>query len=115
MAVGWVFSVQMITPLFSGGLLGLEYRRDVCSTGKFFGFCSGYIRLRSHGLRYVLILGTNPRAADFARRVLASRERGYRLLGFVDDEWPGITEFNKTGFQVVSDYAGTARISYGGT
>jgi len=39
---------------------------------------------------------------------MASRERGYRLLGFVDDEWPGMAEFNQTGFQVVSDYAGLA-------
>jgi len=68
----------------------------------------GYICFHGRDLRYVLILGTNVRAAEFARRVLASRERGYRLLGFVDDEWPGITEFKKTDFQVVSDYAGLA-------
>ena len=38
----------------------------------------------------MLILGTNPRAVDFARRISAKQERGYRLLGFVDDDWPGL-------------------------
>jgi exopolysaccharide biosynthesis polyprenyl glycosylphosphotransferase len=66
----------------------------------------GYLRIRGRNLRYMLILGTNPRAAGFARRVLANRERGYRLLGFVDDDWHGLSEFHKTGFPLVSDYAG---------
>jgi FlaA1/EpsC-like NDP-sugar epimerase len=73
-----------------------------------FDLVLGYFRIRGRNLRYMLILGTNPRAAAFARRVLANRERGYRLLGFVDDEWPGMAEFRKAGFRLVSDYAGLA-------
>lgn len=67
-------------------------------------------RLRVHGsdLRYMLILGTNPRAVEFGRRISANRARGYRLLGFVDDDWPGIGALEKANFQVVSDYAGLA-------
>jgi exopolysaccharide biosynthesis polyprenyl glycosylphosphotransferase len=67
-------------------------------------------RLRVHGrdLRYLLILGTNPRAVEFARRISASSTRGYRLLGFVDDDWPGIYALKEANYQVVSDYAGLA-------
>jgi hypothetical protein len=45
---------------------------------------------------------------EFAKRLLASPERGYRLLGFVDDEWPGMVALKMAGFEVVSDYAGLA-------
>jgi exopolysaccharide biosynthesis polyprenyl glycosylphosphotransferase len=107
LAVSWVFSIQMITTHFlvlfwilSTGIMGLA--REV------FDLVLGYMRIRGRNLRYMLILGTNPRAAGFARRVLANRERGYRLLGFVDDEWQGMAEFKKTGFPLVSDYAGLA-------
>jgi len=67
-------------------------------------------RLRMHGrnLRHMLILGTNPRAVEFARRICASRTRGYHLLGFVDDNWPGIGALEEDNFTVVSDYAGLA-------
>ncbi len=54
----------------------------------------------------MLILGTNARAMEFARRILAGRERGYRLLGFVDGDWAGLDALKKVGFPVVSDYAG---------
>jgi len=67
-------------------------------------------RLRIHGrdLRFMLILGTNPRAIEFARRIAGNRRRGYRFLGFVDDDWPGISGVRKANFEVVSDYAGLA-------
>jgi exopolysaccharide biosynthesis polyprenyl glycosylphosphotransferase len=44
-------------------------------------------RLRGRNLRYILILGTNRRAVEFARRVEAKPELGYRVIGFVDDRW----------------------------
>ena len=53
--------------------------------------------LRRHGrnLRNMLIVGTNTRAIEFARKLEKRPELGYRLLGFVDDDWPGIGEFNQ--------------------
>jgi exopolysaccharide biosynthesis polyprenyl glycosylphosphotransferase len=62
--------------------------------------------LRRHGrnLRYVLVLGTNLRAIDFARKIEAKPEVGYRILGFVDDDWHGMSEFKQTGFPLVSAY-----------
>jgi exopolysaccharide biosynthesis polyprenyl glycosylphosphotransferase len=56
----------------------------------------------------MLVLGTNPRAVEFARRISASRERGYRLLGFVDNEWPGMADFMQRGLLLVSDFSGLA-------
>ena len=64
----------------------------------------GLIRRRGRNLHHVLVLGTNARAIEFGRRVNATPDRGYRLLGFVDDDWPGIEEFRATGFRLACDY-----------
>jgi exopolysaccharide biosynthesis polyprenyl glycosylphosphotransferase len=99
-----IFPIRMVGTLF---LLG------------FFAFTSVFImasrtllkrvltefRRRGRNLRYVLILGTNAHAIDFARRI-ANPERGYRLLGFADNEWEGIELFKRTGFPLVCDLAG---------
>lgn len=63
------------------------------------------VRRGGRNLRYVLILGTNSRAIEFARKI-ENPSRGYKLLGFVDDDWEQIGEFRKTGFPLVCQYAG---------
>lgn len=45
------------------------------------------VRVHGRNLRYVLILGTNRRALEFARDIDATPAWGYRILGFVDSEW----------------------------
>jgi exopolysaccharide biosynthesis polyprenyl glycosylphosphotransferase len=47
------------------------------------------MRLHGRNLRHLLIVGTNPRAQAFARRVQQQPELGYHLRGFVDDDWAG--------------------------
>jgi len=106
-AIGSVFSVKMITLPF----LALFWVTSTAGLGAFrFLLRVALARIRTYGrnLRYMLILGTNSRAVDFARRISAKQERGYRLLGFVDDEWPGLAEFETSGFRLVSNYAGLA-------
>ncbi len=49
--------------------------------------CLEFVRLRGRNLRYILILGTNRRAIEFARLLQDKPEWGYSLLGFVDDGW----------------------------
>jgi exopolysaccharide biosynthesis polyprenyl glycosylphosphotransferase len=66
------------------------------------------LRRRGRNLHHMLVLGTNSRAIDFARRIQLKPELGYRLLGFVDDDWPRMAEFRQTGFPLVSSYAGLA-------
>lgn len=61
------------------------------------------VRRRGYNLRYLLIIGTNPRAIKFGRKVALEPSRGYRLLGFVDDDWHGAEHFRRSGFSVVCD------------
>lgn len=64
----------------------------------------GRIRKRGRNLRNMLVVGTNARAVRFARKIETQSELGYRVLGFVDDAWEGLTEFRKAGYPWVSDF-----------
>jgi exopolysaccharide biosynthesis polyprenyl glycosylphosphotransferase len=55
---------------------------------------------------HLVIVGTNPRAVAFANRVEANAELDYRVIGFVDDHWAGDETFRKSGYKVVSNFAG---------
>jgi exopolysaccharide biosynthesis polyprenyl glycosylphosphotransferase len=61
------------------------------------------VRRNGHNLRHILILGTNARAIQFARKIAAAPEQGYRLVGFVDKEWEHMDDFRATGFPLVCD------------
>jgi len=47
------------------------------------------IRRSGRNLRYLLIVGTNSRAVQFARKIESQPELGYVIAGFVDDQWKG--------------------------
>ena len=63
-------------------------------------------RLRLHGrnLRDIVIVGTNARAIQFAEKMRANPALGYRVRGFVDENWPGLVEFERTGFDLICDF-----------
>jgi len=63
-----------------------------------------WFRLRGRNLRFMVIAGTNPRAVKFAQKIEKKPELGYRLSGFIDQEWAGIGEFRKTGFVLASNF-----------
>jgi len=67
-------------------------------------FILGAIRMRGRNLHHILVLGTNLRAIEFARKIVATPDRGYRLLGFVDSDWSGMEPFGNTGFHLACSY-----------
>jgi len=97
--------VEMVTPLFifvfwaSSTLAGAASRLLLRS------LLAG-ARLRGRNLHHVLVVGTNPRAIRFARKLESRPELGYRIAGFVDDPWHGLAEFRLTGYPLVADLAG---------
>jgi exopolysaccharide biosynthesis polyprenyl glycosylphosphotransferase len=62
-------------------------------------------RRGGRNLRNILIVGTNSRAEEYARKLEARPELGYRIAGFVDDEWSGLAEFKRGGREVVTSPA----------
>ena len=96
-----IFRVRMITPAFivvfwiissvSLILCRLLMREFLAS-----------VTVRGHNLRHVLIVGTNPRAEEFARTIDGRSELGYQLIGFADEEWAGNRHFGKNGKSIVT-------------
>ncbi len=84
--VAMVFQISMITPEFLF-LFWICASTLVAGSRVLIRSLLEIIRVHGRNLRYVLILGTNRRAIEFARRLDATPEWGYRILGFVDQEW----------------------------
>ncbi len=83
LVTGLILKLQMITPLFLVGFWVLETGLTVL--GRFaLRYSLANIRLRGRNLRHMLIVDTNPRAIDFARKIGKRPELGYHLIGFVD-------------------------------
>jgi exopolysaccharide biosynthesis polyprenyl glycosylphosphotransferase len=61
-------------------------------------------RLRGKNLRLMLIAGTNDQALRFAQRIEQSPWLGYRIAGFVDEEWPGMQAFRQSGYPLVCNF-----------
>jgi exopolysaccharide biosynthesis polyprenyl glycosylphosphotransferase len=64
----------------------------------------GGLRRAGHNLRHMLILGTNSRALEFAASIEASPELGYRIVGFVDEDWSNIGQFVRTGRSLACNF-----------
>ena len=64
------------------------------------------VRKRGRNLRDMVIVGTNGRALEFARRLISHPELGYRITGFVDQNWQGLEAFRRSGHALASDFGG---------
>ena len=64
------------------------------------------VKFRLHGrnLRHMLIVGTNPRALKFAKNIEAKPELGYRIFGFVDDDYGRNELFKNSGYPLVAGF-----------
>ena len=100
-----VFTIRMATPrflfffwIFSSILL--------VSCRLVIRILLGALRRRGRNLHHVLVLGTNSRAIAFASRIEATPDLGYRVLGFVDDDWDGTPGFLASGYTLCSTFEG---------
>jgi exopolysaccharide biosynthesis polyprenyl glycosylphosphotransferase len=64
------------------------------------------LRRKGRNRRFLVIVGTNQRAIEFANEVMRRPELGYNVVGFVDDDWDGITNFNASGHSRCCTFAG---------
>ena len=56
----------------------------------------------------MLIIGTNERAIEFAREITSRPELGYKVVGFVDDDWSGIEKFESNGYNRCCNFSSLA-------
>jgi exopolysaccharide biosynthesis polyprenyl glycosylphosphotransferase len=66
------------------------------------------LRSRGKNTRFLLIVGTNDRAIEFVQQISTHPELGYHIVGFVDDDWAGIRDFESTGQIRCCTFAGLA-------
>jgi exopolysaccharide biosynthesis polyprenyl glycosylphosphotransferase len=96
-----LFNIRLVTPVFVG-IFWLASSGLVVGNRLLIRLLLARVRLAGRNLRNVLVVGSNPRAAGFARRVEAHPELGYTLIGFVDEEWEGLEDFRRRGHRVVA-------------
>jgi exopolysaccharide biosynthesis polyprenyl glycosylphosphotransferase len=102
-----MFSIVMITPRFLI-LFWTISSISVALSRVLLHYWLAWVRRHGRNLRYLLVLGTNARAIEFVRKIEATPERGFELLGFVDEQWDGLNEFNTTKYKLACDFAGLA-------
>lgn len=66
------------------------------------------LRRRGKNGRFVLIFGTNERAIEFAGQINERPELGYKIVGFVDDDWEGSRKLEAIGYTRCCDFKGLA-------
>ena len=64
------------------------------------------IRVHGNNLRHMLIVGTNDGAVEFARKIEQTPALGYRIIGFVDEEWTGLEKFRQVGYPMACSFEG---------
>jgi exopolysaccharide biosynthesis polyprenyl glycosylphosphotransferase len=99
----FLFRLEMLTPWFAMGFWSLSSAALISSrlVGR---HLLSRLRVLGRNLRQMVIVGTNPRAVHFARKIAATPALGYHVLGFVDRPWAGWGEFRKSGYPLASDF-----------
>jgi exopolysaccharide biosynthesis polyprenyl glycosylphosphotransferase len=103
--VAKLFGIRMVTPTFL--VVFWLFSALVLIASRFvLRYSLAHLRRSGRNLHYILILGTNRRALEFAARINSNPDLGYRIVGFVDDEWAGTTEFLCTGYELCCNFEG---------
>ncbi len=63
-----------------------------------------YLRKQGKNLRYVLIAGTNIKAQKLAKQLLMHPDYGYKINGFIDENWEGSNNLHDNSPEIVSDF-----------
>jgi exopolysaccharide biosynthesis polyprenyl glycosylphosphotransferase len=98
-----VLTVRMVTPLFLVEFW-LISMMSTMGTRLVLRAVLRLVRTRGRNLRDIIIVGTNGRALEFGRKLIAHPELGYRIAGFVDRKWEGTERLLSGGFALVSDF-----------
>ncbi|MBZ5516207.1 MAG: sugar transferase [Acidobacteriia bacterium] len=106
-ALALLFDIRLVDPIF---LLTfwISAMSAVVGGRLLIDYLLARARRKGSNLRHVLMVGTNRRIVSLARKLESRPEFGYRVIGFVDRDWPGLESFGKTGYRIVSDFEGVA-------
>lgn len=100
-----VFRVTLATPVFFLVFWMVSTVTAICSRLALRAVLAT-VRKNGRNLRDVLVVGTNGRALSFVRKIISHPELGYRVIGFVDQEWEGTAAVRDGGFELACDFDG---------
>jgi exopolysaccharide biosynthesis polyprenyl glycosylphosphotransferase len=100
--ISLVFKIRLITPLFL--IIFFFVNVSACVLSRLsLRYLLAFIRRNGRNLRSLLIVGSNPRALRFVQQIQERPEMGYRVLGFVDNEWDGAQRVRKANLPLQGD------------
>jgi exopolysaccharide biosynthesis polyprenyl glycosylphosphotransferase len=105
LAVARIFHIWMVKPIFVLLFWVVCSSLMVCSRLVVRSVLRS-LRRRGRNSRFVLVVGTNVRALEFARQISLNPGLGYQMVGFVDDDWSGMRSFTETGNSCCCDFLG---------
>lgn len=106
---GFVFHIDLFSPRFLGVFWLVSTGLTV--TGRLtMRWALERARLQGRNLRNVLVVGTNVRAWKYAQKIRQRPELGYRLVGFIDDDWSGLEEFRRQGGELLTGTEGLLEV-----
>jgi exopolysaccharide biosynthesis polyprenyl glycosylphosphotransferase len=104
-AAHWIFRIELVGPEFLMyfwlAALGL-----IIAARLLLRLALRHLRRSGRNRRHLLVVGTCSRAVSLARRIQAVPELGYHLVGFVDDNWAGSEAVTRSGYAIVTNFAG---------
>jgi len=98
-----LFQISLITPYFLL-VFWLSANAIIIISRLLMRVILARLRVRGHNIRFMLIVGTNPRAIQFARKIESKPELGYRISGFVDNDYAQNGEFKDLGYPLVANF-----------
>jgi exopolysaccharide biosynthesis polyprenyl glycosylphosphotransferase len=98
-----IFRIRMVTPIYLLVFWSLITVMMLASRLVLRFFLEG-LRQLGRNIRNVLVVGTNSRSMDFARKFESRPESGYKIVGFVDEPWRGINKFQTGPYHLVCDF-----------
>jgi len=96
-----LFKIEMISPLFLAVFFTVSSAIIILSR-VIIGYFLKLLRVQGRNLRHMLIVGTNLQAVQFAQKIEKNKTLGYRIIGFADNTWKGVEDFETTGYHLVT-------------
>jgi exopolysaccharide biosynthesis polyprenyl glycosylphosphotransferase len=103
--IALAFHVTMINYVFAG-VFWASLTTMIVAGRLGVRFVLRQVRTKGKNLRNILIVGSNDAAVQFARKIEQSPWLGYRILGFVDEEWPGLHKLKQQGYSLTCNFDG---------
>ncbi len=101
----FLFHIKLVSPKFLVAFWAASVLSAVISRMCMRLFLA-QVRMRGRNLRNMLIVGTNARGLQFAKKVHDNPALGYRIQGFVDYDLPQTEQFANSGYARVTDFDG---------